>query len=43
LRSSVANELLGYDAVGIGDVDRDGRVDLLVSAAGGDTVYVIGA
>ncbi len=33
---------LGYDAVGLGDVNRDGRVDLLVSAAGGDTVYVIG-
>ncbi|WP_433367182.1 integrin alpha [Actinoplanes sp. CA-142083] len=42
MRSSVANELLGYDAVGIGDVNRDGRVDLLVSAAGGDTVYVLG-
>ncbi|GIF01681.1 integrin alpha [Paractinoplanes rishiriensis] len=42
LRSPVANELFGYDAVGIGDVDRDGRADLLVSAAGGDTVYVIG-
>jgi hypothetical protein len=39
--STVANELLGYDAVGLGDVNRDGRVDLLVSAAGGDTVYVL--
>jgi hypothetical protein len=40
--SSVANELLGYDAVGLGDVNGDRRVDLLVSAAGGDTVYVLG-
>jgi hypothetical protein len=40
--SPVAGELLGYDAVGLGDVNRDGRADLLVSAAGGDTVYVFG-
>jgi hypothetical protein len=40
--STVAGELLGYDAVGLGDVNRDGRVDLLVSAARGDTVYVLG-
>jgi hypothetical protein len=39
--STVASELLGYDAVGLGDVNRDGRADLLVSAAGGDTVYVL--
>jgi hypothetical protein len=39
---SVSSELLGYDAVGLGDVNRDGRVDLLVSAAGGDAVYVLG-
>jgi hypothetical protein len=40
--SSVEGELLGYDAVGLGDVNADGRVDLLVSAARGDTVYVLG-
>ena len=39
---TVEGELLGYDAVGLGDVNGDGRVDLLVSAARGDTVYVLG-
>jgi hypothetical protein len=39
---TVAGELLGYDAVGLGDVNRDGHVDLLVSAAAGDAVYVLG-
>ncbi|NUT36595.1 MAG: hypothetical protein HOV79_26370 [Hamadaea sp.] len=36
------NETLGYDAVGLGDVDADGRVDLLVSGALADVVYVLG-
>jgi hypothetical protein len=36
-----ASETLGYDAVGLGDVNRDGRVDLLVSGASADTVYVV--
>jgi len=40
--STVPGETLGYDAVGLGDVNRDGRVDLLVSAAVGNTVYVLG-
>lgn len=39
--SSIAGENLGFDAVGIGDVNRDGHPDLLVSAANGDTVYVL--
>ncbi len=39
--STVAGENLGFDAVGIGDVNRDGHPDLLVSAASGDTVYVL--
>ena len=34
-------ETLGYDAVGLGDVNRDGRVDLLVSGAVGNVVYVM--
>ena len=36
-----AGETLGYDAVGLGDVNRDGRVDLLVSGASTDAVYVL--
>jgi hypothetical protein len=36
-----ASETLGYDAVGLGDVDRDGRVELLLSGAVGDVVYVV--
>jgi hypothetical protein len=39
--STTPNEQLGFDAVGVGDVDRDGRPDLLASAANGDTVYMI--
>jgi hypothetical protein len=39
--SSVAGENLGFDAVGIGDVNGDRHTDLLVSAASGDTVYVL--
>ncbi len=39
--STTPNEELGFDAVGVGDVNRDGRPDLLASAANGDTVYMI--
>ena len=42
LVSTVESEALGFDAVGLGDVDGDGRVDLLLSAAVGETVYVVG-
>jgi len=35
------NENLGFDAVGIGDVDDDGTPDALVSAATGDHVYIV--
>jgi hypothetical protein len=41
ITSTTANENLGFDAVGVGDVDRDRRSDLLVSAAEGDTVYLL--
>jgi hypothetical protein len=41
ITSTTAGENLGFDAVGVGDVNRDGRPDLLASAAEGDTVYMI--
>ena len=41
ITSTTANENLGFDAVGVGDVNRDRRPDLLLSAAEGDTVYVV--
>ena len=41
ITSTTAGENLGFDAVGVGDVNRDRRPDLLASAASGDTVYMI--
>ena len=41
ITSTTEGENLGFDAVGVGDVDRDRRIDLLASAAEGDTVYMI--
>jgi FG-GAP repeat len=41
ITSTTAGENLGFDAVGMGDVNRDHRPDLLASAAEGDTVYMI--
>ena len=41
ITSTTAGEQLGFDAVGVGDVSRDGRPDLLLSAAEGDAVYLI--
>jgi hypothetical protein len=41
ITSTTPGENLGFDAVGIGDVNRDHRPDLLASAAEGDTLYVI--
>jgi FG-GAP repeat len=41
ITSTTAGEQLGFDAVGVGDVSRDGRPDLLLSAAEGDTVYLV--
>jgi hypothetical protein len=39
--STTAGENLGFDAVGLGDVNGDLRPDLLASAASGSTVYII--
>lgn len=41
ITSTVPFEQLGFDAVGLGDVNGDGIPDLLGSAANGDTVYLI--
>ena len=41
MTSTTENENFGFDAVGIGDTNHDGRIDYLVSAANLDTVYVI--
>jgi hypothetical protein len=41
ITSTTAGEQLGFDAVGVGDVNRDHRPDLLGTAAEGDTVYMI--
>ena len=41
ITSTTAGENLGFDAVGLGDVNRDDVPDVLASAATGDRVYVI--
>ncbi|GIH10800.1 hypothetical protein Rhe02_88670 [Rhizocola hellebori] len=38
--STIAGETLGYDVVGLGDVNRDRRADLLISGATLDVVYL---
>ena len=39
--STTAGEAFGFDAVGLGDTNGDCAPDLLVSAASGNTVYII--
>jgi len=39
--STRENEQLGFDAVGLGDTNRDGLPDELVSAANGNHVYIV--
>jgi hypothetical protein len=41
ITSTSENENLGFDAVGVGDVNHNGSIDYLVSAANLDTVYLI--
>ena len=41
ITSLTPNENLGFDAVGVGDVNGNGTIDYLVSAASLDTVYLI--
>ncbi|HYH93611.1 MAG TPA: hypothetical protein VD763_10660 [Candidatus Saccharimonadales bacterium] len=41
IKSRIAGENLGFDAVGLGDVNGDGRDDIALSAASGNTIYVV--
>ena len=41
ITSTTRGENFGFDTVGLGDVNGDGRPDLLVSAATGQAVYVL--
>jgi hypothetical protein len=41
ITSTTPRENLGFDTVGLGDVNGDGLPDLLVSAATGQAVYVV--
>jgi FG-GAP repeat protein/VCBS repeat protein len=41
IRSTTLGENFGFDAVGLGDVNADGAPDFMVSAATGNTIYVI--
>lgn len=41
ITSVEAGEQLGFDAVGLGDVDADGAPELALSAARGDHVYLV--
>jgi FG-GAP repeat len=41
ITSTRENEQLGFDAVGLGDTNRDGLPDELVSAANGNHVYIV--
>jgi len=41
ITSTTAGENLGFDAVGVGDTNRDGEPDLLLSAASGASVYLV--
>ena len=41
ITSTTPNENLGFDAVGVGDVNGNGSIDYLLSAASLDTVYLV--
>jgi len=41
ITSTTAGEQLGFDAVGLGDVNADGFIDYLLAAASGNRVYVV--
>lgn len=42
ITSAEPGEQLGFDAIGLGDVDGDRTIDLAISAARGNYVYVVG-
>ena len=41
ITSTSEGETLGFDAVGLGDVNQDGAIDFLISSASVDKVYII--
>src|SRR3954453_16852456 len=41
ITSTVENDNLGFDAVGLGDTNHDGLPDELISAANGNHVYIV--
>lgn len=41
ITSTTAGENMGFDAVGLGDVNGDGKIDFLVSAATQNRVYLV--
>ncbi len=41
INSTTAGETLGFDAVGVGDVNGDGKIDFLISAATQNRVYLV--
>jgi hypothetical protein len=41
ITSTVENDNLGFDAVGLGDTNHDGFPDELLSAANGNHVYIV--
>lgn len=41
ITSTRAGENFGYDAIGVGDLDGDGKIDFFVGAATGDRTYSI--
>lgn len=41
MQHNLANSQLGFDAIGLGDVNQDGKDDHLLSAANGNVVYLV--
>ena len=42
ITSNLAGEQSGYDTVGVGDLNADGRLDFAIAAANASRVYIFG-